>query len=61
MLGSFERFEQSEQAGGFSNARELDAEGLDLHKQVLHVDDFVSYEGLMVRVMGDGWWVVGGG
>lgn len=38
--------EEAEEAGGFADAAELDAEGLDLDEQVLDVDDLVSDQGL---------------
>lgn len=33
--------EEAEEAGSLTDAAELDAEGLDLDKEVLHVDDLV--------------------
>lgn len=41
-LSGVQGLEQAEEAGGFSDAAELDAEGLDLDEEVLHVDDLVS-------------------
>lgn len=38
--------EEAEEAGGFADAAELDAESLDLDEEVLNVDDLVSDERL---------------
>lgn len=40
-LSGVQRLEEAEEAGGFADAAELDAEGLDLDEKVLHVDDLV--------------------
>lgn len=45
-LPSVQSLQQAEEAGSFSYPAELDAEGLHLYKQVLHVDDFVTDQGL---------------
>lgn len=40
-LSGVQRLEEAEEAGGFADAAELDAEGLDLNEKVLHIDDLV--------------------
>lgn len=40
-LASVQGFEQAEESGCFTNAAELDAEGLDFNEQVLNIDDLV--------------------
>lgn len=42
VLSGVQGLQEAEQAGGFSDAAELDAEGLNLNEEVLNVDDFVS-------------------
>lgn len=45
-LARVQGLQQAEESGGFTNAAELDAEGLDLDEQVLDVDDLVSNQRL---------------
>ena len=40
-LSSLERLEQPEEARRLADVRELDAEGLHLYEEVLHIDDLV--------------------
>lgn len=46
LLTAFQRFQQPEEACSLSDAREFNAERLDLQKQVLHIDDLVPYQAL---------------
>lgn len=40
-LSGVQCLEEAEEASGFADAAELDAEGLDLDEKVLHIDDLV--------------------
>ena len=42
VFSGVQRLEEAEQSGGFADSAELDAEGLNLDEEVLHVDDLVS-------------------
>lgn len=42
VFSSVQGLEEAEEAGCLADAAELDAEGLDLDEEVLHVDDFVT-------------------
>lgn len=42
VFSGVQSLEEAEEAGGFSDAAELDAESLDLDEEILNVDDLVS-------------------
>lgn len=42
VFAGVQRLQEAEEAGSFTDAAKLDAEGLDLDEQVLDVDDLVS-------------------
>lgn len=46
VFSSVQGLEQTEEAGGFTDAAELDAECLNLDEEVLHINDLVPYERL---------------
>ena len=42
VLAGVQGLQEAEEAGGFADAAELDAKGLNLDEQVLNIDDLVS-------------------